>query len=360
MGRQLFRNAYYVLGTTSLLYSLGLGTGQALAVGATLKWVLKDGLGMGTKLLVSTRLAAVVDSDPRRWRFVGDTLMAVAAGVEILSVTNPMYFLLFGTAAALLKEAAGAMSGPSYRVFLDSFAINSNIGDVSSRGEAQVVVGNLIGLGVGVAIATFLGTLDGSDRLLSTLAFYAALAAGHLTCTFNGVQTVQMRTLNWQRLHLIIDDFLKRRTVPGVAEVNRKEGFMYMGKPPGGKRIRMGAQLLDFVECGNDVSRALGHRKDRCIVAYNHGGAGVVIREDARPTDVLRAILQARKLVDSVDESGGELDRELVGVLTTKSYDWGNEAMPEFLSGLEKEGWSTAKLLMNMGESRYREDPALN
>lgn len=315
---------------------------------------------MGTKLLVSTRLAAVVDTDPRRWRFIGDTLMAVAAGVEILSVTNPPYFLLFGTTAALLKEAASAMSGPSYRVFLDSFAINSNIGDVSSRGEAQVVVGNLTGLGVGVAIASFLGALDGSDRLLSTLAFYAVLALGHLTCTFNGVQTVQLRTLNWQRLHLIIDDFLKRKSVPSVAEVNAKERFVYTGRPPPGKRIRLGAQLLDFVECGKDVSQALGHRKDRCIVAYNRGGAGVIIREDARPTDVLRAILQARKLVDSVDGiSGRELDRELVGVLTRESYDWGGEVMPEFLWGLEKQGWSTTKLLMNMGESRYRESPAL-
>lgn len=360
-GRHLFRSAYYVLGTTSLLRSLGLGQGKALAVGAALQWVLKDGLGLATKLLVSARLAAVVDAHPRRWRILGDTLMALAAAVEISSVTKPQYFIVFGALAALLKEAASALSGPAYRVFLDSFAISSNIGELSSRGEAQIVVGNLAGLGLGALISTYLGSLDASDRFLPTLAFYAVLAAGHLTCTWNGVHTVQLRTLNCQRLQIILDRFLKDGIVPSVDDVNKRERTASQQRA-NQRRIRLGAPLLDFVQCGAIVSRASWRLDDRCIVAYNGREAGVIIREDAGPTDVLKGILQAEKLLVGVNDRGMDFDDNQTSRLTKNSYEWVQGAMPELLKGLEKQGWSTAKLLMDLGSSRYREgiDPDSN
>lgn len=356
--RQLFRNSYYVLGTTSLLSSLGLSTGFTLALSASLQWVLKDGLGMATKLVVSTRLAQVVDADPKRYRMVGDSLMALSAGVEILSVTHPAFFLLFGTLAALLKEAGGAMSGPSYRVFLDSFAISSNIGDVSSRGEGQVVVGNLLGLAVGATLSTLLASIDGAERLLPTVAVYFALASAHLTSMYNGVSCVQLRTLNWQRLNLIIDQYLSTATVASIRQVNRQERFIYaFSAPPSRRRLRLGAQLLDFVECGRDVSRALRNRSDRYIVAYNKQCVGIMLREDARAVDMLRAILHGRDLLRRVEEAGetGQWTREEIGNVTRASYEWTEEQFPKLVGGLQREGWYTDKVLITFGKSRYRQ-----
>lgn len=363
VGRHLFRSAYYVLGTSSLLYSLGLGVKETLTLSATLNWVLKDGLGMGLKVAISSRLASIVDNDPKQWRFIGDFLMAVSAGIEILSTLSPPYFLVFGTSAALLRQAADAMSGPSYRVFLDSFSISSNIGDVSSRGESQVVIGNLVGLGIGVGASSVLSNIAESNRLGPTMLLYAALASSHLLCTYRELAALQLRTLNRQRLNLILDQFLVDQTVPSVADVNKDEHFLYVPgiKPASMERIRLGAQLLDFVECGRDVSRALTRRSDRFMVAYNLGTVGVMLREDVESVDVLRAMLQARRMLERVDAHAGGIEdwnRERLGALVAETYGWAEEHFELLQKGLKQQGWAVSKLLVGTGQSRYREGRA--
>lgn len=353
VGRQMFRNAYYVLGTTSLLKALGLGSGQAIAVGASLKWVLKDGLGMASKLGVSARLAGIVDRDPKMWRVIGDSLMAVAVGVEICSVLKPAYFLLFGALGSLLKEAAGAMSGPSYRVFLYNFAVRENIGDVSSRGEAQVVLGNLLGLGIGVLVSAELVRIEGG--LAGTLGCFAVLAALHMRCTLNAVRTVDLNTLNWKRLNIVLDAFLDRGEVLSVEEVNEREGLL---ERTGGDRIRMGVSLAEYVDNDVNMETILGNGEDRFIVVYSEGTVGVLLREDVEMADMLRAILQGKKLLERVDAEKRNMTAEGVKRLTRESHEWAGSVLGQLVSGLETRGWSTGKLLISLGNSRYKEASA--
>lgn len=55
VGRNAFRKASYVLGTSALLTALGgISSGAGLSVSVAVNWVLKDGLGFGAKLSVST------------------------------------------------------------------------------------------------------------------------------------------------------------------------------------------------------------------------------------------------------------------------------------------------------------------
>lgn len=358
VGRHITRNAYYVIGTTSLLLALGLDTKKALAVSATLKWVLKDGLAMGTKLLVSTNLARIVDAAPKRCRFLGDSLMALSVAVEIMSLTNPSYFLVYGSLAALLKDAGGAMSGPAYRVFLDSFAIADNIGDVSSRGEAQVVIGNLIGLGVGVAATSALNSLPSDGRLLPTFCCYAVLAISHLTCTTNAVSTVQLRTLNAQRLDAVATAFESQGVVPDVATVNTKERFIRSWTPShAADRVIIGASLTRFTATDYFLSLALERSADRFTVAYADGFAGVMLREDATVTDTLQGVLQARRLITQIDSMSSDSSKSISGKeverITSESYDWASEKTPAFVRALQEKGWTTSKLLVGSKGFRY-------
>ena len=356
IGRHTFRNAYYVIGTTSLLYSLGLGTGAALAVGATLKWVLKDGLGMGTKLFVSTKLAAVVDIDPKRWRFTGDSLMVACVAVEILSVTKPDHFLLFGTVAALLKQAADAISGPAYRVFLDSFATNSNIGDVSSRGEAQVVLGNLVGLGLGVAVTNLLSKLPEAERLIPTLMCFAVLASCHLTCTFKAISTVQLKTLNWQRLNIIIDEFLRTGTVLSIAEVNVAENFIYLRSPPPPQQsLRIGVPLFGDSVANRDIDLIFQDHDKRFILSEERDAVGVTFREDAGVQHVVEALLQAKYRLRAMGkgtrgENAAEGEAIFSDVMKCSA-----EGNTQLLSTLLERGWSLKKMLIPFGRWQFRE-----
>eukprot|EP00177_Eucheuma_denticulatum_P006112 GFKZ01011146.1.p1 GENE.GFKZ01011146.1~~GFKZ01011146.1.p1 ORF type:complete len:536 (+),score=61.09 GFKZ01011146.1:107-1609(+) len=348
IARQTFRNAYYVLGTTSLLKALGLGTGKAVVVGATLKWVLKDGLGMASKLAVSARLAGLVDRDPKMWRMIGDSFMAMATAIEISSLLKPSYFLLFGALSGLLKEAAGAMSGPSYRVFLDAFAVTQNIGDVSSRGEAQVVLGNLIGLAIGVVVSGTIERFGGG--LAASYACFAVLATLHLGSTFNAVGTVRLRSLNWKRLDIIIDEFLKTGVVIPVENANGREKLFSW---PDEDRLILGASLFDFAKSVEEMEVALRDSTDTFVVVFKKGKVGLVLREDIEVLDVIRAILQGRKFLEMV--STRELTTKEVSDIRKESYRWVQGAFPRFKEGLEEMGWSTSKLLTSMGPCTFRE-----
>lgn len=364
IGRHITRNAYYVLGTTSLLLALGLDTKKALALSATLKWVLKDGLAMGTKLIVSTNLARIVDASPKRCRFIGDSLMAISVGVEILSLTNPAYFLIYGSIAALLKDAGGAMSGPAYRVFLDAFATTDNIGDVSSRGEAQVVVGNLIGLGIGVVVTSLLGNLPSDGRLFPTLVCYMLLAIAHLSCTTNAVSAVQLRTLNAQRLDIVASTFESRGVVPDVALVNADEKFIRPWTASStASRVVIGAPLSTFALTDSRVPDVVSNGTDRFVVAYADGTAGVMLHDDASVTDTLRGVLQARRLtaeLDSLRACKTDADNpEDISRVTLESYDWAAEQTPLFVKMLREKGWSTKKLLVGLEGFRYRKDSTI-
>lgn len=327
--RHIFRNAYYVLGTTSLLHSLGLGTTPSLALGTAVKWVLKDGLGMATKLVVATRLAVVTDRNAKQWRFVGDSLMAASAAVEILSGLNPNAFLFFGTFAALIREAARAMSGPAYRVFLDSYA-KANIGEISSRGEAQVVLGNLIGLAIGVAMTSFLNTLPESTRLLPTMGFFVLLAAGHLKSTYNAVGSVHLRTLNLQRASRLVDEFVTDGSM-SIQHINDNEDILGFNTLP----ARWGS--VNF-----GVEREVERKEERFAIFQDSDGVSVCWREDVRDKDVLRALLQLGYIFSDADAGRGERSAERM------KRNWRT-----FEKRVEEEGWSR-RVLMELGEWRYK------
>lgn len=73
-------------------------------------------------------IARIVDA-PTKWcRLVIDLLMSQGTFVKIASLAARQLFMLFGSLAALLRNAIGVMSGPAYKVFLEAFA-NINIRD---------------------------------------------------------------------------------------------------------------------------------------------------------------------------------------------------------------------------------------
>jgi Vitamin B6 photo-protection and homoeostasis len=365
VGRNAFRKANYVLGTSTLLYALGLSAESSLSLSVALNWLLKDGLGLVSKVSASSTIAGQVDRDAKFWRMTGDFLMVLSVLVELLAPLRPSLFLIFGSISSLLREVADSMSGPSYRVFLQSLAIDENIGDVSSRSEIHVVVGTIAGLAVGALTTTFMSSAQfadlGIDRYAYQIAAFLAFSAGHLACTYVEVRTVALRTLNRKRLDLVTAHYVQTGgQVPSVALVNTLEPLLpSLSKP----QIVLGAQLLDYVECGADVRRAVSHRDDGCMVALGKDGrVGVMLGEGVSVRDTLRAMLQACKLLElarrrGVGGAGAGEDaaaRERAGMLAEESYAWAAAEFGAFEAGLCNEGW-VQRLLLSTGDARFRE-----
>lgn len=88
----------------ALLYAVGLGKG-AIPTAAAVNWVLKDGLGYLSKILLS-KFGRHFDVNPKGWRLFADLLENTAYGLEILTPVFPHLFVPIGAAAGAGRSAA--------------------------------------------------------------------------------------------------------------------------------------------------------------------------------------------------------------------------------------------------------------
>lgn len=86
------------------MYAVGLGKG-AIPTAAAVNWVLKDGLGYLSKILLS-KFGRHFDVNPKGWRLFADLLENTAYGLEILTPVFPHLFVPIGAAAGAGRSAA--------------------------------------------------------------------------------------------------------------------------------------------------------------------------------------------------------------------------------------------------------------
>lgn len=88
----------------ALLYAVGLGKG-AIPTAAAINWVLKDGIGYLSKIMLS-KYGRHFDVNPKGWRLFADLLENAAFGLEILTPSFPHLFVLIGAIAGAGRSAA--------------------------------------------------------------------------------------------------------------------------------------------------------------------------------------------------------------------------------------------------------------
>ncbi|XP_006574013.1 protein root UVB sensitive 2, chloroplastic-like [Glycine max] len=109
-----------------------------------------------------------MDFEPKRWRLLADALYDIGTGLEVLSPWCPHLFLemagLGNFAKGMAVVAARATRLPIY----SSFAKEGNLSDLFAKGEAFSTLFNVIGIGVGIQLAS---TICGySAEMLNLLA----------------------------------------------------------------------------------------------------------------------------------------------------------------------------------------------
>ncbi|CAA6669488.1 unnamed protein product [Spirodela intermedia] len=195
-----------VLSTQALLYAVGLGKG-AIPTAAAINWVLKDGLGYLSKIMLS-KYGRHFDVSPKGWRLFADLLENAAYGMEILTPAFPHLFVLIGAAAGAGRSAAALIQ----KLFLRGFAAERNFA------EAQGMVSKFLGITLGISLANAIGS---STPL--ALAAFGAVTAVHMYCNLKSYQSIQLRTLNPYRASLVFSEYLLSGQVPGIKEVNDEE-----------------------------------------------------------------------------------------------------------------------------------------
>lgn len=302
-----------VLATQALLYAVGLGKG-AIPTAAAVNWVLKDGIGYLSKILLS-KYGRHFDVHPKGWRLFADLLENAAYGLEILTPAFPHQFLLIGAVAGAGRSAAALIQASTRSCFYAGFAAQRNFAEVIAKGEAQGMVSKSIGIMLGIALANCIG----SSAPLS-FASFTVVTAVHMFCNLKSYQSIQLRTLNPYRASLVFSEYLLSGQVPSIKEVNEEEPLFpvvpLLNAKPAYKaqsavlsteakdaaaeierRLQLGSKLSEVVSSKEDVLALFDlYRNEAYILTEHKGRFFVILKESCSPQDMLKSVFHVNYL----------------------------------------------------------------
>ncbi|XP_061972966.1 protein root UVB sensitive 2, chloroplastic [Populus nigra] len=332
--------ALSVLSTQSLLFAAGLRPTPAQATAVS--WILKDGMQHVGKLICSN-LGARMDSEPKRWRILADVLYDLGTGLEVLSPLCPHLFLevagLGNFAKGMAVVAARATRLPIY----SSFAKEGNLSDLFAKGEAISTLFNVLGLGVGIQLAsTVCSSMQGkfvAGPLLSIV---------HVCCVIEEMRATPVNTLNPQRTAMVVADFVKTGKISSPADLRYHEDLLFPGRL---------IEDAGNVKVGQALHRAVRPSKlrelkeifpgEKFILSPGNKWTDLVLEQNASGEDALRAWLVAA-YASSMKKSS----HESTSVTLQDAYEKMNSVFDPFLSELQAKGWHTDRFLDGTG-SRF-------
>ncbi|KAI3468525.1 hypothetical protein Pfo_025188 [Paulownia fortunei] len=298
-----------VLATQALLYAVGLGKG-AIPTAAAVNWVLKDGIGYLSKIMLS-KYGRHFDVNPKGWRLFADLLENAAFGLEILTPAFPHLFVPIGAVAGAGRSAAALIQAATRSCFYAGFAAQRNFAEVIAKGEAQGMVSKSIGIMLGIALAN---GVQSSTPL--ALASFGVITWIHMYCNLKSYQSIQLRTLNPYRASLVFSQYLLSGLVPSVKEVNDEEPLfpafpLLIVKPTSeeqvvvlstdakdaashiDRRLQLGSKLSDVVKSREDAVALLDlYKAEGYILTELEGRYCVVLKESSSPQDMLKSLFQ--------------------------------------------------------------------
>ncbi|KAJ0248308.1 Protein root UVB sensitive 1 [Hirschfeldia incana] len=302
-----------VLATQSLLYAVGLGKG-AIPTAAAINWVLKDGIGYLSKIMLS-KYGRHFDVHPKGWRLFADLLENAAFGMEMLTPLFPQFFVVIGAAAGAGRSAAALIQAATKSCFNAGFASQRNFAEVIAKGEAQGMVSKSMGILLGIVVANSIGT---STSL--ALAAFGVVTSIHMYTNFKSYQCIQLRTLNPYRASLVFSEYLISGQAPLVKEVNDEEPvfpavrFLNLKSPKKlqefvlsseaktaaadiEERLQLGSKLSEVIHNKEEATALFDLYRDEGYILTEHKGRFcVMLKESSSPQDMLRSLFQVNYL----------------------------------------------------------------
>ena len=203
-----FGTAASVISTQALLASIGVSSGAALPIAATLNWILKDGVGQLGGVLFASSVNTRFDSDPKRFRLGADFALGISVILESCTVIAPWLFLPVASIANIGKNIAWLSASATRASIHQSFCLEHNLADVTGKAGSQTIAASVIGTSLGIALTPLLMN-DPVYIIFSTI----VLSFAHLAFSFRALHCVQLKTLNIQRAWLSL--------VPALATLRR-------------------------------------------------------------------------------------------------------------------------------------------
>ncbi|KAM7258959.1 hypothetical protein ACFE04_014700 [Oxalis oulophora] len=332
--------ALSVLSTQSLLFAAGLRPTPAQAT--VVSWILKDGMQHAGKLICSN-LGARMDSEPKRWRILADVLYDVGTGFEVLSPLCPQLFLemagLGNFAKGMAVVAARATRLPIY----SAFAKEGNLSDLFAKGEAISTVFNVVGLGVGIQLASTVCSSMQGKMIVGPL-----LSIVHVYSVIEEMRATPVNTLNPQRTAMIVADFVKTGKILSPADIRYREDLLFPGRLiEDAGNVKVGRALHKAVKPSKFHEWKEMFPEEKFILVPGNKWTDMVLEDSATGEDALRGWLVAAYATNTKSSF-----HEAWPSAFQDAYEKINDTFTPLVSELQAKGWHTDRFLDGTG-SRF-------
>ncbi|KAI3384352.1 hypothetical protein SNEBB_001595 [Seison nebaliae] len=209
--------------TKATLYNLGVGDETATVLGASLLWLLKDGISLVCRIIFTSIKGSELDHFCKMWRLRADILNDLSFIFDLLgNLLSKSYIPYLLCISTTLRSIVGIAGTATRMIFTQHQAISNNIGDVNSKDAAQETVVNLVALILNIFL---LQLLDNNLKL--TIFIISISIIGHIFCNYRAVHSVVLTQLNMERMFLILHSFYQYNSILSPQQCNEKENVWW-------------------------------------------------------------------------------------------------------------------------------------
>ncbi|KAI1760490.1 vitamin B6 photo-protection and homoeostasis-domain-containing protein [Hypoxylon sp. FL1150] len=216
-----------LLSSRAVLQGFGVGDSTSSATAAVLLTVLQEATGRLATILFAHHHGRSIEPECKFYRFLADIVNDSALFLDILSPALPTYPKVMALCGAGILRALCGVSGGAAKASLSAhFAMNGNLGELNAKDGSQETVISLLGMLAGSLILQFV------HGKLAVWTCMVILVGIHLWTNYKAVTSVQMRTLNKQRLNIVAEAYLADRSILTPKQVAAREGILVQTKAP--------------------------------------------------------------------------------------------------------------------------------
>ncbi|KAI0837424.1 DUF647-domain-containing protein [Hypoxylon sp. FL0890] len=215
-----------LLSSRAVLQGFGVGDSSSSATAAVLLTVLQESTGRLATILFAHRCGQAIQPECKFYRFLADIVNDGALFLDILAPALPPYPKVLALCGAGVLRALCGVSGGAAKAELSAhFAKNGNLAELNAKDGSQETVISLLGM---LAGSLFLHLVHSKEAVM---AWMIVLVSTHLWTNYQAVRSVQMRTLNRQRLCIVVDHYQATGYILSPDEVAAKEKIMTWVSP---------------------------------------------------------------------------------------------------------------------------------
>lgn len=285
---------------------MGVGNNAAKVTAALWQTTVRRNIGKVARITFTTFKGTDLDSNCKAWRIVADVLNDLCTAIEVFSpmlclahsdCNSQWVYFAWVCAAEVFRSIVGVAGGASRAALTQHFSKADNFGDVNAKDGSQEMFVEILGSGLGMIVSDLALESDHATKW----AIFSAFTLLHVYANVRACRSVCLNTFNRQRVHIVVDQWIRNRTILTPEEVQEREQTVYFGgSQVKGVTIVLGASVSQLAN-GDIVGQI--HRQlveQSSLVARGARGAQQYVMCDFEARNLLMG--SSRRIMVGVSE----------------------------------------------------------